>query len=168
MKAKFFSLFVAASMIACGTAKPTFIAGTVVDGLKPAFLKLARETSSMAHYDMLAVAADGKGWAIKFDKAELDTINKTVKDAMVMGHTDGEKETITMIANGDVSCNGWCMRMEAENQASILAHELGHAMGLQHVDSGLMQPNVSQYAPSCNGHEAQCLIEALKDQGLLN
>ena len=46
-----------------------------------------------------------------------------------------------------------------ENVKVVIAHELGHALGLHHLgETGLMSPRL---ATECRGREAECLREAL-------
>lgn len=49
-----------------------------------------------------------------------------------------------------------------ENVRVVIAHELGHALGLHHFgETGLMSPRL---ATECRGREAECLREALRGE----
>lgn len=45
---------------------------------------------------------------------------------------------------------------------AVLAHEWGHALGLEHTKSGLMQ---ADDGIECNGREGECMWEALNNKG---
>lgn len=49
-----------------------------------------------------------------------------------------------------------------ENVPTVAAHELGHAMGLAHVDEGLMAPSLdrAEETPTCADWRAFCSVHA--------
>jgi hypothetical protein len=50
----------------------------------------------------------------------------------------------------------------------ILAHEIGHALGLRHADHGIMTPNALQADQgSCYTRIGECIREALIEQAIL-
>jgi len=53
--------------------------------------------------------------------------------------------------------------VSTKHARSLLAHELGHALGLVHSDHGLMAPIITD---DCENIEGPCLLDALRDQGL--
>ncbi len=119
--------------------------------------ELQSEVNALAHYEMLKIDAQGHG-GIQYDQAAI------AEHARAQLQNPDAKGSITVaftwfktIYIGDYD------HVSGSIRKAVMAHEIGHAMGLVHTNSGLMKPEVDL---AVIGHEAFALVQALNEQGV--
>ena len=134
-----------ALLVACGEPPPVYRPTEVAPEYADMFAELAREVNDALGYEALAADSEGRG-AIVVDDAAVDARSRNPQAHFVYGFTGKSSKIITLRTPGH------------NTDLYTLAHEIGHAFGLDHASSGLMREGVER---SCIGKEAQCLVEAL-------
>ncbi len=143
------------SLAACG--KPTKLTLEVshVDPVLEVFLVPLEE--------WLVRAPTGNGWSIEAHPFILNDRGDEV-DTLAAGKTYHDKQLIEVLMPGlPVLDTGFIL--PAHLFPTVLAHEIGHALGLRHdPKDDLMQENLRVL---CVKRESECLRNALVAQGLL-
>ncbi len=106
----------------------------------------------------VAAASDRPGaWRVLVDTAEVDAARLRMGRPRLLAFTDYASRRIVLPARGAVLQSG--MRVP-EYLAGVLAHELGHAMGLSHSE-GAGSVMFGTLSSQCDGEEAKCLAADL-------
>lgn len=152
------SLFV----VDCGTCekKPTFHPNFVSDEYREVFDSISNELNEKLGYDAVGFIQLGYGYIIS-SEAKLKSYNDQLRsygyrhDRWGFSNRDLFDFGITLVPVSVITSG---------LVKSTLAHEIGHMLGLVHVDHGIMTADVSEKS---KGQEVDLLVEALYEQGVL-
>lgn len=136
-------------LCACG---PSLTVGHVDDDVAASLSFLCIDLRSVVGYQIVSVnPVDGR-ILIVTDNAEVEKYD--TPGAPTFGSYDKSRDTIYLHDFGP-ALGAW--------QRRYLAHELGHAFGLQHTDNGGLMDPYPAWRCQDAGHQetARCLIEAL-------
>lgn len=134
-------------MCACGEA-PTYRPVSVDDRFLSDFDAIATEANHLLGYKAIAMDSEHGQGLVRVDDEFLTELGNAHRHF-----------TIAVTASkGEIVMRAY--PLPYEHKGMYLAHEIGHTLGLDHTDHGLMQ---SDGDPSCVGREGRCLVEALRN-----
>lgn len=138
-------------LIACGS--PQLQVANVDPAWEPVFLKLQADLKELGYETLIN---DPSGIAVLVDAQRVVEVSAEY----AMGFWDPEHREVVLPPIGEwiTYPNNQQWMLAPTYSDVLLAHELGHAMGLHHTVTGLMAPGAS---PECIGRAAECLLEAL-------
>lgn len=153
-------------LIACG---PQLRVKSVDEAQRATFDKLVADLDTLGFDGLIAQAATEDAFSIVTDTARIQERNakKAADEAGAMAFISYEEKTLVMAEVGEwlLMPDGKTeMSLSAQSAEIVMAHELGHAFGLDHTETGLMQPGM---AIGCLDRAAECLVEALQAKGKL-
>ncbi len=130
--------------------------GAVSPSVTPAFERLRAELAAESGYDILVPAADGV-WIVA------DAKRIAARSQETGGNSGGfwnpnMREIVLPPPDAELRVADVTFMPSEEYYAVLLAHEIGHAMGLPHTSSGLMSATMDR---DCIGAAALCLLDAL-------
>lgn len=135
--------------------------------MKPFLLKLTNQLNSLAGYDLVTYHHQHpRAFSVHFSTEEVKAAAERI-GSVAVGVCETGAIYIMRVGDGYTIINGGKIDkliLSERGVRVILAHELGHAMGLTHTKAGLMRAGIDQ---SCYDREAECLIDALAEQGKL-
>jgi hypothetical protein len=149
-------------LAACGaTGDPALYIGNVDPRVANIVASLVDDTNKLAGANLLAVEP---GRAGAFDVI-VNTERLRTQNGNALGLCLHSTQEIIIPEPGvKYETDHAVLMLSATRVASTLAHEIGHAMGLDHGGSGLMAVPRSA---ACDGSAAQCLVEALREEGMI-
>lgn len=152
--------------VACGTQLQV---ESVDAGQRASFDNVVAGLDALGYAGLIVEAKTEKAVSIVTDTVRVQERNEAKADneATALAFYSYTENKIVMVETGV-----WVSSVNGRGEISvntrtanvILAHELGHALGLDHTETGLMQPNI---AIGCLDRAAECLVEALKATGKL-
>jgi hypothetical protein len=149
--------------IACGPPPPTVVIGSVEATIVNLVDELAAEVNAAAPYEVVLRAPTG----ISIQTSTTLSAQVPDDDYQAVGLWEpGEKRISVVPPDIWVEQDGGSKALTPTPVVKlILAHELGHAMGLKHTHDGLMTKVVNV---KCLDRAAECLVEALGIHGAGN
>lgn len=162
-------------LVACGPHQPEdkqikYHPTSVTPAYETTFKLLSESVNEMVGYSMLAVDPKNGLGAIVIDEARLDRLPTANGLTATGAYSKATHDVVMRMPVGPMPItppDGSCIKLHTcRMETMFFAHEIGHALGAEHIftDSGLMRP---QGDIACDGREAQCLVDALTEQGLL-
>lgn len=111
---------------------------------------ISKDLNTFSGQEMLGFGERGR-----IDVKPESIVSKATKIPESQGYFDGENIAISDTVTGS-------------SRRFALGHELGHALGLQHTNSGIMS-NQGKFFDVlfCLNREAECLYIALREQGVI-
>lgn len=147
-----------------GEGKTKLYINNYSDEIKDTLNSLVIEANGLANFKLITFdKKHPRSFAIDTSTDKIVQISKSLKEAVLGVCETGNVYLMQKDTSYDFD-NKETIVYEAYIQKAVLAHELGHAMGLVHTDYGLMTPSINL---DCVKQEAVCLIRALKDQGIM-
>lgn len=156
------SLLLLSLLAACS---PSLSVSHVDPELRPILDSLVRDLTALGYPDLLVETPAGGVHLVADTYRVQRRIDETGK--LTTGFFDPSTDEIVLPGVDEplsLGRNSW--RLFASGLKLVLAHELGHAFGLEHSDRGLMTSSLN-YA-ECGNRPAECLIEALDLPARLN
>ncbi len=153
-------------MTGCGKPEPQLYIASVDFSLVADFDDLRAHVNYAAGHEVISLEYHEAAYTIQQPTAE-NFVAGVGSNPSAWGITITRKRLILIAPAGVPFAidNGGTATLSEGAVKYVLAHELGHALGLQHTDHGIMQPGFA--VPECIDHESACLVAALREGGVL-
>lgn len=128
--------------------------------------QLAMELEEIAGFRPISFNTDDTtrhlGYQIRVNSEYLKDVSNA-SESFAVGTTLALSHEIWLAdPNAPFKANGATVFFRQDRMKGVIAHEIGHAMGLRHTDApGLMNAKIDD---TCMGTEARCLFDALIEQ----
>lgn len=166
----------------CTRVLPILLAGVLFVACGQQLQVESVDAGQRANFDNLVAGLDALGYEGLIVEAKTEKAVSIVTDTARIQERNAEKESTDATAFAFYSyvekkivmaeTGAWLKTPNGKSELNlteqaaevVLAHELGHALGLDHTETGLMQPGI---AIGCLDRAAECLVEALQAKGKL-
>ncbi len=150
--------YLALLAVACCAPRPLVLVSSVEDSIYDAFTSLRSELHALAGFEVAALVPED-GFAIE------QNLLFDGRDGLFGLCLIRQRRIIIAPANVWIRLDARnAFRITERSAKYILAHELGHAMGLAHAPTGIMTATGED--ADCVGNEALCLHDDLVIAGL--